>query len=730
MFKPSNSKTTTASASSQKSIISWFQISFLCFSIIFLLTLLPLIFYCRNVFTDLEIQKSSQQMTAGIAQLEDNVAGIVSAASSLSSDSRFLPFRYINPDYSSIPVSIRMQLKFHLNSLMFPLSLVSDSALHLSENIVVTPSITIFNETPEYYPFHFRVEGMEYEEWMALLEEQGSGFLPALQITVNGATTYDALIYSVPWGIDSYLYACMNISDIKQTLIAKSDLDTYFLTLSNLNGNCLYTDLPATMSDIHSISQTTSYGNLLVTIHIPKSILTEQMRPLYVFLGLYLTLCMLVLLITIYIGSRVTSKPVINILNLLSENGLPPAPLFPQKHGQQSSSPFQTGFLYIQNQVVSYKTNLNNYRDVITTQAKVLQSRFLEKALHGSLSTEADYEEFLSYFPDFPDRFCLVKLGILEMVSEKGTLYSDALSLIRLYLQNTLPHVYQQQLTNAELLLIIDEKHLEESTTILNYLLENINREEPCYHAWAIAGNVYHHPKNIPTAYWKIQDLCTSIPPDTISSLQMVSDFQHSKKIGFQMEDAPSLHSAITYGNKEIALLKLQGYSESLNAGDRSVFEMIRSILLCIKQENADLLSEQTLPPYRVGSNLYAILEEAISAFCDIFCQIKQQNPPDSFAGQVKEYIDAHFPEDDLCQTTLAEHFRCSPSKIHKAFTKEYDFTVSNYIEKQRMNLANDLLNKGEFTVVEIAAKCGFSSYNTFIKAYRRVFGHRPSDLK
>ena len=77
-----------------KSIVRWFLICFLCFSLIFLIALFPLISYCRGVFTDLEIKKSTQQMDFGISQLENTVNGVNSAAYNLKSDIRFFPFFY------------------------------------------------------------------------------------------------------------------------------------------------------------------------------------------------------------------------------------------------------------------------------------------------------------------------------------------------------------------------------------------------------------------------------------------------------------------------------------------------------------------------------------------------------------------------------------------------------------------------------------------------------------
>ena len=90
-------------------------------------------------------------------------------------------------------------------------------------------------------------------------------------------------------------------------------------------------------------------------------------------------------------------------------------------------------------------------------------------------------------------------------------------------------------------------------------------------------------------------------------------------------------------------------------------------------------------------------------------------------------YIDANYTDSNLCLTTLETHFKCSSSTIYKAFKKNGDMTVANYITQKRMNLADELLAKNQKSINEIALECGFANVNTFYKAYKRVHGHAPT---
>ena len=724
MFKQ-NSKKLSAPG---QSIIRWFLICFVCFSLIFLIVLIPLISYCRNVFTELEINKSTQQMNFGISQLENTVASISSASQSLTNDTRFIPFHYLEPDYSSITVSVQKQMKDYLNGLFFPLTLVSDCALQFSADMVITPDTVISGNKPGYYPYRFCVDDLTYEEWTVLLQENKSGFLAAHTITTSNKT-YNALIYSIPWTKGSYLYACMDISALKQALITKSDLDSYYLTISNTAGSCLYTDLSGTHSDYYSVTQKTSVGNLVVTIHIPKSALTARMSPLYCFLGLYIGLCVLVMLVTVVLGSHFSSKPLLKIIHIMeAHNTQLPAPDEQQQKKRIPSLHY--GFHYIQDRVNLYVHDINEYRNTIYTQTKVLQSRFMEKALNGALVNAKDKELFLSYFPNFPKSYCLVQLGLLnEQSAEDSTPYPNALHLIQSFIQCELPNTYQQQMNDSELLLVIAEEDFEQYSCVLNHLIANINREEPSYFAWGIASEFYQHIESMPIAYWHLQDANGSISSSCPSQLCMASDYQDISKPKFQMADILTMYTAITYGNKELALQNMQKYSGSLHANSRSVFEMIRSVLLCITQEYPAQLFDVDIPLYHSECDMYTLTENTINKFCDAIHE-KNQTGMDSFAQKLKDYIDVHFKEYDLCLTVLEEQFKCSTSKIQKSFKKAMGITVTDYIEKNRMNLANTLLYSTKKNIAEIAQECGFANANSFNKAYKRIYGCSPTSVK
>ncbi len=710
-----------------RSIYRWFMVCFAIFSIVFFIVLLPIIFYCRSTFAELELQKTAQKANYGISQLDNTITSIRNVSQNLSNDSRFYTLRYPDSTYSEISTSEQVQLRNYLNALMLPVELVTDCALQLSEDDAVTPRVITFGSHLGYYPFQFSVDDLTYEEWNLLLMENSPGFMSMHQVSTP-VSSYDALIYSIHWSNNKFFYVCLDVDKVKQVLIEKENLNDYRVTIENSKGSCLYTDAPDSLADFHSITHNAHDSGLVITIHIPKSVLNEHLGALYSFLGLYLTICFFLLAVVIVIGTNLSSRPLARIITTL-EGQTRHFAAIPAQECADAPKTLAYGFQYIQRKILAYEVSMQDFQTTINAQSSILRTRFIEKALHGLLTTDSDYHSFYTYFPEFPDKYCLVLIGLTEQPTEKGTIYSNPLSNIHYYLQQTLPHAYLQQLSAQTLLLIIDSDDYAEYSSRINHLLANINQEEPCYHAWGITSNFFQHPKQLALAYLQIQDLRSVIATESLSSLCTASDMPSARKSGFQMSDAANIYTAITNGNSILALAQLQNYSEHLSNQNRSVFEMYRAILLCIKQDFPSLLINAEIPIAYTQTDMYIVIAETVQTFCQLFQEQKEERS-DSLAMCVKQYIDLHFTEEGLCSVSLEEHFQCSFDKLRKSFSKEIGTPITSYIMQRRLTLANEMLLRGETSISDVAKQCGFANYNTFHKAYRRTYGCAPSVAK
>ena len=130
------------------------------------------------------------------------------------------------------------------------------------------------------------------------------------------------------------------------------------------------------------------------------------------------------------------------------------------------------------------------------------------------------------------------------------------------------------------------------------------------------------------------------------------------------------------------------------------------------------------------GEELYTLLVCELLRLCIFLKNEKTDvlNQKNEFLDQVIEYIDEHIYE-DINTKKLSEVFYYSPSYIDYEFKNEMKMSVTKYVKKKKIYLANQLVIDG-MKVNEAAEKVGFKDYSTFYRSYIKVMGNKPSESK
>lgn len=92
---------------------------------------------------------------------------------------------------------------------------------------------------------------------------------------------------------------------------------------------------------------------------------------------------------------------------------------------------------------------------------------------------------------------------------------------------------------------------------------------------------------------------------------------------------------------------------------------------------------------------------------------------------EVMHYIDTHLSE-DLTIDLLAEKFYLSRYHLMHRFKKETGTAVHAYLSNRRLLMARDLISKG-IPSTDACFQCGYGSYSSFSRAYRKFFGTSPN---
>ncbi len=94
-----------------------------------------------------------------------------------------------------------------------------------------------------------------------------------------------------------------------------------------------------------------------------------------------------------------------------------------------------------------------------------------------------------------------------------------------------------------------------------------------------------------------------------------------------------------------------------------------------------------------------------------------------------KEYIYSHIKE-RITVEDLADVLGVSASYLSRLFKKETGDSVSTYIRTQKIEMAKNLLQYSEYSMIEIANRLSFSSQSHFIQQFRESVGMTPKKYR
>ncbi|MEZ3485673.1 MAG: helix-turn-helix transcriptional regulator [Lachnospiraceae bacterium] len=94
-----------------------------------------------------------------------------------------------------------------------------------------------------------------------------------------------------------------------------------------------------------------------------------------------------------------------------------------------------------------------------------------------------------------------------------------------------------------------------------------------------------------------------------------------------------------------------------------------------------------------------------------------------------KEYIYSHIKE-RITIEDLAEDLGVSASYLSRLFKKETGDSVSAYIRGQKIEMAKNLLQYSDYSMIDIANRLSFSSQSHFIQQFREYVGMTPKKYR
>ncbi len=78
----------------------------------------------------------------------------------------------------------------------------------------------------------------------------------------------------------------------------------------------------------------------------------------------------------------------------------------------------------------------------------------------------------------------------------------------------------------------------------------------------------------------------------------------------------------------------------------------------------------------------------------------------------------------------LAKNLGINQCYLKKGFKEMYGTTIYDFVQQQRMELAKGLIQNSQYAIAEISESLGFSSASSFSKAFKKIHGINPGEMR
>ena len=124
-----------------------------------------------------------------------------------------------------------------------------------------------------------------------------------------------------------------------------------------------------------------------------------------------------------------------------------------------------------------------------------------------------------------------------------------------------------------------------------------------------------------------------------------------------------------------------------------------------------------------------ALVSEAALRLCGMVRETKRQDTGNVHVEKAKHYLTDHLTQ-EIRTDDIAEAVGLSPYHLSRLFKTHTGLTLREYLTRERIEAAKQLLLESRLQVAEIAERCGFGSCSYFIKQFRSHFGATPKNYR
>ncbi|TBL73926.1 helix-turn-helix domain-containing protein [Paenibacillus thalictri] len=184
----------------------------------------------------------------------------------------------------------------------------------------------------------------------------------------------------------------------------------------------------------------------------------------------------------------------------------------------------------------------------------------------------------------------------------------------------------------------------------------------------------------------------------------------------------------------EVLHVNLTGQELSIEMVRCLMFDMISTMMKAAMEANlgqTELYEENRKAIQELMSGItVAAMKERMTLFLNKVCNhVDSRKKSHNFRlkEDVLEFIHDQYSDHNMSVNTISEKFGIHPSYLSRYFKEQVGDTLTDYINKLRVEKSKQLLRNDEILIKDICDSVGFYSISTFIRLFKKYEGVTPS---
>ena len=711
-------------------------ISYCLLIIVSFLLMLPVAVEYTNLAEERTAVDNQVRIEQGVAAMDAQFKSILATVQDLirlsSVNSTLTTLRLEKDQYLELS-----KVQFLINNLTHVYPYITDYALIGGNGVIYSNGRSFANRTPMhdmFFDLFLQIEGDVQLE--SCLESQEGGVFCAKVVSIDNGT-YDALVchtslYSFPsLNRAASLLFFVDLRTLMKNVLPQALLGASYCTLTDGAGRILYTDVPEHLDTAQYQSVTAqSFLGCSLNVLYERRIISASVQPLLRMLWINLALDLVVgLLVALYLSWR-AHHPISLLMQAVSHS----------PGTEQHSGPVDE-LEYVAREFDSLQSRLQENEKQLIEQKKRISRSVLEHAVFGYLSVSYGTDYFFELFPDFPESYCAALLAVESQDSEDRLIQAlSRQATLEKMIHDSLRTEYILSLSPSTVFVVMDTRAMGDARARLEKLTAALT--DRGIRITAAVSGAHTGVLQLNEAYNELLYIMRHNGACQPGQVAQMNSVEMNSSMSFDYNILQQLYRAILDDEKETISIQFNRMrtaygSGAMNGafsadGKQRIAQYVQPLLMRVKHENYTSLGETDIPLLSNEDSAEEYLQRSERCALQMAERLNENQRPKqkALADEVIEYLDLNICSEDLYLPGVVERFGITEKVLQEIMRQKTGASFLEYIDRQRVRIAYQLLTTTDLSVGEVARKVGIPSYNTFYKMFKRYYFQSPSECR